>query len=62
MKSFEVKGTFREKKEDKNFSMEFDSLNENTARQKALSTMGSRHKVKRVHVKIDSVKESKEKR
>ena len=56
---FEVKGTFREKKEDKNFRLEFESLNENTARQKALSTMGSRHRVKRIHVKIESVKQAK---
>jgi large subunit ribosomal protein LX len=60
MKNFEIKGTFRENKEGKKFSKTINALNENTAREKTLSIMGSKHKVKRIHIKIESIKESKE--
>ena len=60
MKNFEIKGTFRENKAEKKFSKTINALNENTAREKTLSIMGSKHKVKRIHIKIESIKESKE--
>ena len=60
MKNFEIKGTFRENKAVKKFSKTINALNENTAREKTLSIMGAKHNVKRIHIKIESIKESKE--
>jgi len=60
MKNFEVKGTFRERNADKKFSKTVQTINENTAKEKILTLIGSKHKVKRIHIKIESVKESKD--
>lgn len=60
MKNFEVKGTFKEKGENKKFSKTVLTQNENTAREKTLSLIGSKHKVKRIHISIESSKEAKE--
>lgn len=58
MKNFEIKGAFVEKSSEKKFTVRLDAVNENAARQKAFSTIGSRHKVKRIHMSIESVKET----
>ena len=60
MKNFEVKGLFRERGEDKKFTKQLSAENENRAREKCYSIMGSKHKAKRIHISIESVKEAKE--
>ena len=54
-RTFVVKGTFIERKETKKFGKEVTAHNEGFAREKVLSDLGSRHKLRRSAVKIDSV-------
>ncbi|MFH1225042.1 MAG: 50S ribosomal protein L18Ae [Candidatus Diapherotrites archaeon] len=56
---FAVSGTFLEKDNYKKFTKIVSAYNEANAREKAFSLMGSKHAVKRRHVKIDSAKEAK---
>lgn len=56
---FAVSGTFLEKDEYKKFTKIVSAYNEANARENVFSQMGSKHAVKRRHVKIDSVKEAK---
>ena len=60
MKSFEVNGTFKERENQKKFSKTLQAENQERAREKALSIIGSKHKTKRIHINIESIKEAKE--
>lgn len=59
MKSFEIKGDFKEGGKQKRFTKVITALNQNTAKEKTLSLMGSKHKVKRIHINIESIQETK---
>ncbi|HZX34143.1 MAG TPA: 50S ribosomal protein L18Ae [archaeon] len=56
-KIFSVAGTF-EKKGEKKFSKEVSAANEKFAVEKVLSSMGSKHRLKRDRIKISAVKEA----
>jgi large subunit ribosomal protein LX len=58
MANYIVEGKFRAGVQWEHFSKEVESINENTAREKVLSTFGSKHKINRNLIKIDSVKEA----
>ncbi len=57
MKAFRVKGRFRMGKEWQTFTKEVVEESEDGAHEKALSIMGSKHRVKRTNIKINEVKE-----
>jgi large subunit ribosomal protein LX len=58
-KKFEITGKFSEKGKEKKFSKKLTALNELRATDKALSLLGSSHKVKRRKIEINEVKEVK---
>ncbi len=57
MKAYRVKGEFLMKNVWQPFSKEVVGENEEAAREKILSIIGSRHKVKRRFIKIAEIKE-----
>ena len=59
-KTFMVTGTYVEKKGEKKFAKEIGAQNENFAKEKVLSQVGSKHKVRRNAIKIRSITEKKE--
>ena len=59
-KTFEVTGTFLEKKQEKKFAKKVKAVNEKYAVEKILAGIGSKHRSKRRHIKISQVKEVKE--
>ncbi len=60
MKAYKVTGTFKMGSNEKQkFEKEVMSESENAAKEKVLSLLGSKHRVKRMLVKIDNVKELK---
>jgi len=60
MKAFRVTGSFQMGHNWQPFSKEFAALDENGAREKALSIFGSKHRVRRDQIKITEVSECKE--
>ena len=57
VRKFKVKGRFLMGKKMQPFTMEVSSINEAQAREKVLSDLGSRHRVKRNKVFIESIEE-----
>jgi len=57
VRKFKVKGRFLMGKKMQPFTMEVSSINEAQAREKVLSDLGSRHRVKRNKVFIESIDE-----
>ncbi len=57
-KLFEVQGKTKGKQE-KKFSKQVNSFNENTAIEQVLSLFGSKNKIKRRNIEINEVKEVK---
>ena len=57
MKAFLVTGSFADPRKEQPFSIEMAAEDEASVREKTLSTIGSRHKMKRLHIKIDKVEE-----
>ncbi len=57
VKKFKVKGRFLMGKRMQPFTMDVSSINEDQAREKVLSDLGSRHRVKRNKVFIESIEE-----
>ena len=57
VKKFKVKGRFLMGKRMQPFTMDVSSINEDQAREKVLSDLGSRHRVKRKKVFIESIEE-----
>lgn len=60
MKAFRVTGSFADPRQDKRrqvFSVEMSAEDETSVREKALSTFGSKHKLKRWEIDITSVEE-----
>ena len=57
MKAFLVTGHFADPRKEQPFSIEMAADDEAAVREKALSTIGSKHKMKRWQIKIDKVEE-----
>lgn len=57
MKAFLVTGSFADPRKEQPFSIEMTAEDEASVREKTLSTIGSRHKMKRWQIKIDKVEE-----
>ena len=57
---FEIKGIFRKKGADRAFSKEVEAKSESLAREKALSLLGSEHKVQRRFIQVSEIRELKE--
>ncbi len=57
MKAFRVSGTFKMGREMTRFTMETADESEDGARERVVSTIGSRHRVRRNRVNIDSIEE-----
>jgi len=59
-KTFTISGTYQDRGEMKKFSKEVSAQNENYAREKTFSLIGSKHKVKRNAIAIKEVSGKKE--
>ena len=57
MKAFLVTGSFADPRKEQPFSIEMAADDEAAVREKTLSTIGSRHKMKRWQITITDVKE-----
>ncbi len=57
--NFEIKGEFTSRSGIKKFAKTLEAKSEKLAREKALSLLGSEHKIKRRFVRIESVNELK---
>ena len=57
MEAFLVTGSFADPRKEQPFSIEMAAEDEASVREKTLSTIGSRHKMKRWQIKIDKVEE-----
>lgn len=57
MKAFLITGSYADPRKEQPFSIEMAAEDEPAVREKALSTIGSRHKMKRWQIKIDKVEE-----
>jgi large subunit ribosomal protein LX len=58
MANYIVEGKFKAGVQWEKFSKEVESINEKNAREKILSTFGSKHRINRNLIKIESVKEA----
>ena len=58
MATFVVQGKFKAGVQWESFSKEVDALNKKNAEDKMLSTIGSKHKVNRNLISIESIKEA----
>ncbi|MBI4210449.1 MAG: 50S ribosomal protein L18a [Candidatus Diapherotrites archaeon] len=58
-KIYQIKGTYAADGQEHQFEKEIEAHSENFAKEKTLSLMGSKHKLKRNAVKIGEVKEKK---
>ncbi|WP_455143337.1 50S ribosomal protein L18Ae [Candidatus Hodarchaeum mangrovi] len=52
---FRISGSFKKKKQLSNFSKEFCALTEEQAREKLFTELGSRNRLKRRQIRIDSI-------
>ena len=57
MKGFRAKGFYKDKRKDQDFTVEVAAADENAAREKVLSNLGSRHKLKRWEITINEITE-----
>ena len=57
MKAFSIKGSFMDIRNDQVFSIEVAAEDADAAREYTLSTLGSRHKLERRKITIDSITE-----
>ena len=57
MKGFRAKGSFKDTRSMQVFTVEVAAENEDAAKEKVLSNLGSRHKLKRWEITIDEIKE-----
>ncbi len=56
---FEIKGTYKQKKEDNKFTKIVNAEKEENAREKILSLMGGKQKIPRRNINIKEIKEVK---
>jgi len=59
-KTFVINGTYRDQGEIKKFAKEINANNENFAKEKTLTEIGSKHKIKRQGIIITNITEKKE--
>jgi len=52
---FRISGSFKQKKQLSNFSKEFCALTEEQAKEKLFTELGSRNRLKRRQIRIDSI-------
>jgi len=57
MKAFRVAGTFADPRKRQPFSIEVAAENEDAVREKVLSTLGSKHRLKRTEIDITEITE-----
>ncbi|MBP6021247.1 MAG: 50S ribosomal protein L18a [Candidatus Methanomethylophilaceae archaeon] len=57
MKAFRITGTYANPRKRQDFSIEMSGIDEVAVREKALSTLGSKHKLKRREIEIESIVE-----
>ncbi len=57
MKAFLITGSFADPRKEQPFSIEMAADDEASVREKALSTIGSKHRMKRWQIKIDKIEE-----
>ncbi|MCL2785682.1 MAG: 50S ribosomal protein L18Ae [Methanomassiliicoccaceae archaeon] len=57
MKGFRIKGSYKDTRKRQDFTIEVAAENEEAAREKILSNLGSRHKLKRWEITIDELVE-----
>jgi large subunit ribosomal protein LX len=57
MKAFRVTGSFHDPRQRQSFSIELSGKDEDAVRERALSTLGSRHKLKRPQITITEIAE-----
>lgn len=59
-KTYKATGTYKDKGTTKKFMKEVTAVNENYAKEKILAGLGSKHKVTRYAIKIETFEETKE--
>ena len=57
MKGFRAKGSFKDTRSRQDFTVEVAAENEEAAKERVLSNLGSRHKLKRWEISIDELVE-----
>ncbi len=57
MQKFEIKGTYKQKEEEKKFTKIVNSENKDTAKEKILSLIGGKQRIIRRNIKINEIKE-----
>ncbi|MDR0791626.1 MAG: 50S ribosomal protein L18a [Methanomassiliicoccaceae archaeon] len=57
MKGFRAKGSFKDKRNRQDFTVEVAAETADAARERVLSNLGSRHKLKRWEISIDEMTE-----
>jgi large subunit ribosomal protein LX len=57
MKGFRAKGSFKDTRKRQDFTVEVAAENADAARERVLSNLGSRHKLKRWEISIDELVE-----
>jgi len=57
MKGFRAKGSFKDKRNRQDFTVEVAAENADAAKERVLSNLGSRHKLKRWEITIDEIVE-----
>jgi large subunit ribosomal protein LX len=57
MKGYRAAGSFKDNNKTQRFSIEIAAEDADKAKEKVLSTLGSRHKLKRWEIKLDEVSE-----
>jgi len=57
MKAFRAKGSFKDTRKRQDFTVEVAAENADAAKEKILSNLGSRHKLKRWEISIDELVE-----
>ena len=57
MKGFRAKGSFKDKKKKQDFTVEVAAEDSEAAKERVLSNLGSRHKLKRWEISIDELTE-----
>ncbi|AIZ57309.1 50S ribosomal protein L18Ae [Candidatus Methanoplasma termitum] len=57
MKAFRVTGTYADPRKRQSFSIEVSAENEDACREKTLSTLGSKHRLKRWEIDITEIVE-----
>jgi large subunit ribosomal protein LX len=59
LKQYEVKGKYQEKQDWKPYTKVITAQNEKQAEERIYTIIGSKHRLKRMYIKIDSISEHK---